>query len=57
LENAILEGISPDSAARMGIGLEPEAPTANLLADDWIESNNLREDFHAFLTETYYVLV
>jgi len=42
-------GGSPDSAARLRIGLERKAPRANLIADDWIESNNLRKDLHAFL--------
>ena len=40
---------SPDSVTRLRIGLECKAPRANLIADDWIESNNLREDLHSFL--------
>jgi len=40
---------SPDSAASLGIRLESTPSSANLIADDWIESNNLREDSHAFL--------
>jgi len=42
-------GSSPDSEARLRIGLERKAPRANLIADDWIESNNLTEDLRAIL--------
>ena len=41
-------GGSPDSAAGLRIGLERNAPRANLIADDWIELNNLKEDVHTF---------
>jgi len=40
---------SPDSVTRLRIGLECKAPRANLIADDWIESNILRNNSRAFL--------
>jgi len=42
-------GGSPDSASRLRIGLERKALGANLIADDWIESNNSRKDSRASL--------
>ena len=39
----------PDSAERLKIGLERRAPGARLSADDWTESNDLREDLLMFL--------
>jgi len=48
VRNRYWRGGSRDSAAWLRIGLERKAPRADLIADDWIEFNNLREDFHAF---------